>query len=472
MGRRLSTCVLGLAAATLLGGATRSAAAGPPGGEASSSAGEAVLPAGSAAQIDALFAPVAGTGLPGAAVLVLRKGEVVYAKGYGLADLGKGTPNTPHTRFQLASMSKSVTALLVLQLVEQGRLRLEDPLEKYLPGVVGGERITIHHLLSHTAGMPDFMGFAEAARLPRDCAPGERLNYSNLGYVALGRVIEKVTGKSYEQQLREAMLEPLGLHETGVDRPALVSGDRASGYLFRPEGGVVPADRNDLSVEPAAGGLFSTVADLGIWVKDLLAGRIVSAQTLEKAWTQVRLTDGRRGAYGYGFMLTDYRGLREAGHGGDISGFNSYLAIYPEERLAIVVLSNLGMRPPGALPTAGDLAHRILTVLEGDRLGPEWPETVDLAPAVLDRYVGRYRLEAPAPVAAVMGEAIEITREGGRLVASGQQGRAEIFPQSETAFFSKEGPIQIVFSREGGARAASAVLTLMGLREFRLTRLP
>ena len=96
--------------------------------------------------------------------------------------------------------------------MEQGRLRLDDPLEKYVPGVVGGDTMTIHHLLSHTAGMPDFMSFDEAARMPRDAAPGERLNYSNLGYAALGRVIEKVTGKTYEAHLREAILDPLG-HE-------------------------------------------------------------------------------------------------------------------------------------------------------------------------------------------------------------------------------------------------------------------
>lgn len=147
-------------------------------------------------RIDALFAASAGRKLPGAVVLVLRDGAVVHSKAYGLASVEGGLPNTTRTKFRLASVSKSFTALLVLQLAEQGRLRLDDPLERYVPGVVGGDAITIHHLLSHTAGMPDFMSFEDAARLPRDAAPGERLNYSNLGYSALGRVIEKVTGKT------------------------------------------------------------------------------------------------------------------------------------------------------------------------------------------------------------------------------------------------------------------------------------
>jgi hypothetical protein len=208
------------------------------------------------------------------------------------------------------------------------------------------------------------------------------------------------------------------------------------------------------------------------WVEGLLGGRIVPPAMLEKAWGPVVLNDGRKGAYGYGFMLIPYRGLREVGHGGDISGFNSYVALYPAEKLAVVVLSNVGMRPPGPVPDAGAIAHQVVDVVAGDRLGPQWPPAVTVAPEVLDRYVGRYRIEAPPPVAAVMGDAVEIRRDGARLLAKGKQGEAEIVPESETEFYSKAGPVRIAFVPGRDGAPAQAVLSLMHLREFRLTRLP
>jgi D-alanyl-D-alanine carboxypeptidase len=431
----------------------------------------AAAPLGASGRIDAIFAATAGGKLPGAAVVVVLDGAVVHSKAYGLASVELGLANTPRTNFRLASVSKSFTALLVLQLVEQGRVRLDDPLEKYVPGVVGGDRMTIHHLLSHTAGMPDFMRFEDAAKMPRETAPGETLNYSNLGYSALGRVIEKVTGKTYEAQLHEAILDPLGMKDSGCDRRDANLPDRATGYVFDAAGGVVLAEYTDAGNDFAAGGLYSTAEDMARWVRALVDGRIVSPATLEKAWTPVTLAGGRHGAYGYGFMLVPYRGLREIAHGGDISGFNSYVALYPTEKLTVVVLSNVGMRPPGPVPDAGAIAHRVVEVLAGDRLGPQWPPAVAVAPEILDRYVGRYRIEVPPPVAAVMGDTLELRREGARLLAKGKQGETEIVPESKTDFYSKEGPVRISFTPQADG-APRAALTLMGLREFRLTLLP
>ena len=237
--------------------------------------------------------------------------------------------------------------------------------------------------------------------------------------------------------------------------------------MIGPDGGLLNADYTDSLGDPEAGGLYSTAEDMTLWVKALLAGRIVSVATLATATTPVRLTGGREGVYGYGFMLVPFRGLKEVGHGGDVSGFNTYVAIYPDEHLAVIVLSNLGMQPPGPLPTAGDLAHRIVTILVGNRLGPEWPDVVMVPPSVLDRYAGRYRLEAPPMVTGITGDTIEVSREAEHLFATGKQGRAEIFAQSETTFYSRMGPVTISFLPGG-----NAVLSLMGLREFRLLRLP
>jgi hypothetical protein len=306
--------------------------------------------------------------------------------------------------------------------------------------------------------------------MPRDAAPGERLNYSNLGYAALGRVIEKVTGKTYEAHLRDALLGPLGMKDTGCDRRDAAVPDRATGYLFDPAKGMTLAEYTDSGNDFAGGGLYSTAEDMARWVRALQEGRIVSLATLEKAWTPVTLESGRRGPYGYGFMLVPFRGLREIGHGGDISGFHSYVALYPAEKLAVVVLPNVGMRPPGPVPEAGAIAHQVVEVLAGGRIGPPWPPAGAGGPEVLARYVGSYRIEVPPPVAAVMGDSLEIRRDGARLLAKGKQGETEIVPESPTEFYSKEGPVRISFMPQADGAPARGVLILMGLREFRLTR--
>jgi CubicO group peptidase (beta-lactamase class C family) len=431
---------------------------------------EAPAPASAlAAAVDAIFEPTAGKPMPGGVVVVLRAGAVVHSKAYGLANVETGEANTTRTRFRLASATKSFTALAVMQLVEQGRLSLDDPLEKYLPGFVGGERILVRHLLSHTAGLPDFMSLEQAMKIPPDGAPGERLNYSNIGYAALGRVIEKVTGRSYEDHLRQAIFEPLGMKDTGADLAEPGGKGVSVGYLFTPQAGVTKAEYTVTGRDAAAGGLHSTAEDMTAWVQGLLANRIVKASTLERMTTPVTLAGGRKGVYGYGFMLVPFRGVREFGHGGDISGFNTYVANYPDERLALIVLCNVGMRPPGPLPTAGDIAHKVVEAA-GVRLGPEWPTEVPVDASVLQRYAGRYRLVAPPPVIEVMGEAIEIKVEGTRVMASGKQGSAELFPESETSFFSKLGSVRLTFLRGPDGAHNEAVLSLMGLREFRLER--
>jgi CubicO group peptidase (beta-lactamase class C family) len=420
--------------------------------------------------VDSIFAPAAGRPLPGGVVVVLRDGAVVHAKAYGLSSLAAGESNTTRTRFRLASVTKSFTALAVMQLVEQGRLDLDDPLEKYLPGFVGGERIRIRHLLSHTAGLPDFMSLDEAMKLPPDGAPGERLNYSNIGYAALGRVIEKVTGVSYGEHLRRAIFEPLGMAETGVDgREPTDKGD-AVGYLFTADGGTTKAEYTVTGRDAAAGGLHSTAEDMTRWLQALLANRIVKADTFARMARPAALSGGRQAVYGFGFMLAPYRGVREVGHGGDISGFNTWVALYPDERLGVIVLCNYGMRPPGPLPTAGDVAHEVLGAVAGARLGPEWPLAASVPASVLQRYAGRYRLAVPPPVAEVMGDAIAIQVEGTRVTASGKQGAVEIFPENATSFFSKAGPVRLTFLPRADGSCDEGVLSLMGLREFRLQR--
>jgi CubicO group peptidase (beta-lactamase class C family) len=422
--------------------------------------------------VDAVLAKTSAAPSPGAAIVVLRDGKVVFSRAHGLASLETAEPITTRTRFRLASVSKSFTALLALQLVEQGRLRLDDPVEAHVAGVAGGDPILVRHVLSHTAGLPDFISLEDALKQPPDGAPGERLNYSNVGYALLARIIEKAGGRSYEEQLRERILDPLGMKDTGVDRGEPVETSWAKGYLFDGAGGVKPAEFTPMAGEAvAAGGLHSTADDMALWLQALVTGRIVKPETLALASEPARLADGRRGAYGFGFMTAPFRGLAEFGHGGDISGFNTWFSVYPDERLAVVVLSNVGMRPPGPLPTAADIAHQIVQAVAEERLGPEWPPVQDVPVQVLQRYAGRYRLVAPPPVVEAMGATLDVALDAGHVIASSKMGKAEIYAESDSVFFSK-GPARITFLAGEGGRCIGAVLTLMGLREFRLEREP
>ena len=391
----------------------------------------AEAPPGASERIDAILAATANAKLPGAAVLVLRDGAVVHSKAYGLANLELGVPNTPRTKFRLASVSKSFTALLVLQLVEQGRLRLDDPLEKYVPGVVGGDKMTIHHLLSHTAGMPDFMSFDEAAKLPRDAAPGERLNYSNLGYSALGRVIEKVTGKTYEAHLREAILDPLG-HEGQRLRPARRGPARPrDGLPLRPREGRdargVHRQRDDFAarrpvLDGRGHGALGPRAPGG-------AHRLAARRSRRRG-RRSRSTDGRRGAYGYGFMLVPYRGLREIAprrrhqrlqHA---TSRSTRRRSWPSSSCRTWACGRRGRCPrPARSRTRSSTSSRATGSARSGRR--PWPSR----PEVLDRYVGRYRIDVPPPVAAVMGDAIEIRREGDAARREGQAGRGRDRPR-------------------------------------------
>jgi D-alanyl-D-alanine carboxypeptidase len=432
----------------------------------------AATPSTVADAVDAAFAKVAGTPVPGAVVVVLRDGEVLHSRAYGLANVETAEANTTRTRFRLASVSKSFTALLVLQLVEQGRLGLDDPLDRYVPGFRGGDRIRIRHVLSHTAGLPDFVSVEQAMTIAPACAPGERLNYSNVGYAVLSRLIEKVSGRSYEAQLHAAILDPLGMKDSGIDHGRPRDAGRAEGYLFAADGRVTSAEYSEMSNDSAAaGGLYSTAKDMTLWLKALLDGRIVRPETLALATAPVRLAGERAAAYGLGFATIPYRGLREFSHGGDISGYNTYYGVYPDAHLAVIVLSNVGMHQPGPLPTAGAVAHTVVETLAADRLGRQWPPVADVPLSVLQRYVGRYRLDVPKPVADVMGETLELKLdEDGRVIASAKQGQAEIYPESDTAFFSKQSPVKITFVQGADGRCEEGVLSLMGLREFRLER--
>ncbi len=295
------------------------------------------------------------------AALVAENGKVIFKKGFGLADFEWQVANAPDTKFRLGSITKQFTATLVLQLVEQGKLSLETPLGVALPYYRQdtGARVTLHHLLSHSSGIPSYTGlpnfFSEVSRNPyevRDfvlkyCSgelefdPGTKFRYNNSGYFLLGAIVEQVTGKSYAEVLQERILGPVGMRATGYDLAAPLLERRARGYE-RSLRGVRNAAYLDMSLPFAAGSLYSTVEDLFLWDQALYADQLLPKAAKEKMFTP------NLEKYGYGWAIDKAPigpGKAErlvVGHGGGINGFNTLIKRVPEDRHLVVLLNNTG----------------------------------------------------------------------------------------------------------------------------------
>lgn len=304
--------------------------------------------------------------LPGVSVAVLRDGQVIKTAAYGLADLELGVAATPQTVFQIQSITKTFTSAAILRFVEEDRLKLDDPVGKHLAGTPAAWKdITLRHLLSHTSGIKDFIneptaslridvteeGVLEAtAPRPLNFAPGERYAYSNTNYHLLAMILRKLTGKHYGEVLRERFFEPLGMTNTRIVNLSAVIPNRASGYFWTG----TAHRKGDFIAESilsyGGGGILSTGPDMARWAQAMAAGKVLRQETLADAWTPVRLKDGSATAYGLGWGIARIQDHREVGHnGGHATGFTSSLVIYPEDRLAVVVLQNCGGKNSAAL---------------------------------------------------------------------------------------------------------------------------
>jgi len=239
------------------------------------------------------------------AVLVARENEVLLDKGYGFANLEWNIPDSPKTKFRLGSITKQFTAASILLLEERGKLKVDDPVKKYMPDAPAvWDRITIFNLLTHTSGIPNFTSFSDYRKLepfsatpeelvtrfrdkPLDFQPGERWSYSNSGYVLLGYLIEKISGESYAQFLQDNIFKPLGMVDSGYDSNSTVIPNRASGYAPNKDG-LVNAGYIDMTIPLSAGGLYSTTEDLLRWEQGLFGGKLLSPAssktTTDLAW--------------------------------------------------------------------------------------------------------------------------------------------------------------------------------------------
>lgn len=325
--------------------------------------------------IDAAAARTLAQGSPGMVVSVAREGEVVFARGYGFADLEHRAAVTPDTVFRLASVTKQFTAAAVLLLVEDGRLNLDDRLSEYVPELQQASEVTLYQLLAQTSGIPDYAEDPEGGRtkaLARSTSemvewigrleprlhfePGARWAYSNSNYALLGAVIERVSGQSLQDFFAERLFARAGLTHTSFDDPADVVPNRAAGYRRSraAPSGFVNADAISWTIPGAAGGLRTTAGDLIRWSDALFGGRIVSPASLEAMTSPARLSDGRttklgmpeawqaglNSDYGFGVFISPSDAGQRIWHSGDMDGFSTWLGHYPEAGVTIALMQN------------------------------------------------------------------------------------------------------------------------------------
>ncbi|MBG0826450.1 beta-lactamase family protein [Planomonospora sp. ID67723] len=398
------------------------------------------------ARMHALVRAYARLGRFSGSVLAARGERVLLSKGYGLASHEHGLPNTPRTAFRIGSQTKTFTAIAILQLQERGMLDVGLPLEAVLPGYPGGDRITLHHLLTNTSGIPDYItteDFTRIMGLPRTpeeliasfrdrpalFAPGARMSYSNSGWVLLGAVIERLTGQSYGGYVQREILTPLGMDRSGLGRHGDVLPGHAEGYMSQ-DGQVGRTPYLDNSNQYAAGALHATAEDMLAWVRGLKAGAVLGRASLKRLVTPY--VDG----YAYGCTSS---GDRVESSGGTI-GYVSVTAHYPADDLTVIVLSNFENA------AYAEIEAGLAAIARGEPYEPPGERVfVPADPAVFDSYVGRYECS-------FMGRTstIEVTAEGESLMVEvhGLK-KTELRPMSRTHYFARmKGEVELTFVGE------------------------
>jgi CubicO group peptidase (beta-lactamase class C family) len=343
--------------------------------------GNQVLKAQSkASQIEDLMSLYTEYGQFNGSVLVAEDGEVLYKHGFGKANMEWNIPNTANTKHRLGSITKQFTAMLILQLVEEGKLKLDAPITTYLPDYpkAKGDKISLHHLLTHSSGIPNYTSFPkffeETSRdaftptefisqfkdLELEFTPGEKFAYSNSGYFLLGVIIEKVTGKSYEENLQEKIFQPLNMKDTGFDHHNVILKNRASGYEKRGNS-YSNAAYLDMSIPYSAGSLYSTVEDMYLWDRALQNNTLLSKENTDLLFAP-HIKSGS-GTYGYGWgtnkmvNAASKDSLVVIGHGGGINGFNTLINRIPANQELIVLLNNTGGT------NLGEMSRNIIKIL-------------------------------------------------------------------------------------------------------------
>jgi CubicO group peptidase (beta-lactamase class C family) len=357
-----------------------------------------------AEKIDGIFSRWDRTNSPGMVLAVIRDGRIIYQRGYGMASLEQDVPISPETVFYIASTSKQFTAACMALLARQGKVSLDDDVRKYIRELPDyGAKMTIRHLIHHTSGLRDYLSVNSLSGRPTagitnkdavrliarqkelNAPPGEEYSYTNSGYVLLSAIIERVSGKPLRQFADEVIFRPLSMtHSVFRDDRGMVIKRRAAGHTPAP-GGFRTADPDNETT--GSGNLWTTVGDLSLWDRNFYDNRLGEG-LVDQLLTPGRLNSGHPLTYAYGLEIDSYRGLKRVQHGGAFLGFRSEMMRFPEKRLTVICLSNLGSIDPGVL------AERVADLF----LAGSFPAqtvaavpTVEVSPEALAAFAGPYR---------------------------------------------------------------------------------
>jgi CubicO group peptidase (beta-lactamase class C family) len=426
------------------------------------------------AKVDAYIKPfVAIKGFSGS-VLIARRGDVLVRKGYGMANYESDIPNTPQTKFHIASISKDFTAAAIMLLEERG-LSTTDTLKKYIPDYPNGDSITIHHLLIHTSGIPNINSLrdydaksrfpqtldniiAMFKNLPLEAQPGQRYSYSNSNYNLLAFIVEKVSGQSYGEFLKANIFEPLGMNDTAHDgNPAAILPNRASGYAAVGFGSLENAPFLDWSIKTGNGSLYSTVDDLYKWDRALYTEKLLKRRTLEKIFTE------HIPGVGYGWSIGQRGSRKLVNTSGRSPGFQGEIQRYVDDDVCIIVLSN---NYSGA---ASFIINGLAAIVFGvpyQTLSAEPTARIDSS--VASAFIGGYQGGSDF---LIPGASVSIQTSDGYLglVWSTTPELSWLIPMSDSKFYDRNFGATVTFVKAEDGKVSHLIFNMLG-RDYRADR--
>lgn len=436
------------------------------------------------ARVDKLFTAWDTKDSPGCALAVIKDGQIVYQRGYGMADLEHDIPITPASVFYVGSVSKQFTAFAVALLAERGKLSLDDDVRKYIPELPDyGSPITVRHLVHHTSGLRDYNVLMSLAGRRNDEAfdnqtilevtarqkelnfkPGEQYLYSNTGYALLALIVERVSGTKFSRFAEENIFKPLGMNDSHFheDLTRIVK-RRADGYAPKAGGGFrLDTPYNERA---GAGGLYTTVGDLLKWDRNFYDGRVGGMDFIRRLHTQGKLNSGRTLEYAFALNVTEYKGLKMVEHGGALGGYRAALTRFPDERFSVACLCNLGTIIPDRL--VNQIADIYLADAIQQAAAKKPPTSTTSTPApgnFITLGEPELKEKAGAYLDRTTGDVLTLTARDGKIVGTMSGTAVQFAPLSATLFRSVGAPgiAEIEFQRQSPQQKWSLRLTIQG----------
>lgn len=401
-------------------------------------------------EIDSYMNSATEINLFNGSILVAENGNIVISKGYGMANFEFEIPNSSKTIFRTGSLTKQFTAVAILQLEEKGLLQTSDKISKYFPEFPNGDKITIENLLTHTSGIfsytniKDYKIFMKLQQTPKsliqlfkdkplDFLPGSEFSYNNSGYVLLGLIIEKVSGKTYEEYLTENIFNKLNMNNTGIEHNKVVTKNFASGYAINSYS-INKAEYIDMSITYACGSIYSTVEDLYKWDQALYYDKILNAEEKNKMFNSYAelIFYERKTNYGYGWLIQDFEGHKKIFHRGDVNGFTSEIIRYIDDNKTIIILTNLDVAQTNKI---ADTISSILFKKPYSKIVRK--EIVNIEGSETNKFIGKYKLDSSNTVTIIKEKETLIMKTTDSISKGNGDTKFIIYPMSTDSFFTK-----------------------------------